>query len=467
MAQSQNTRRPAPQKGLQWFTDAGNRIDQLKREAEARGRQIYEEAIRRGVPIVAKTTEDIRELGAKAIHLEQKVVRNTAKFGKEAVSAVKHPHSAETQRFVRNLKDQTKAAAHGAGDTFTFGLADKASAGVRALVDSGGNLSEVGDLYHEKIEGERAQDQYETENFGGARLAGQVAGTVAQMAALGPLAAPTRVMQVARALPVIARGGGLMPELSSALRLVTARRVPGAAGLILKEQAGLGAIGAGTGVVSQGVNDLAHHQLGSGGDYLGAAAGGALQGVTAPRMGPGANAALGGAVTSSLQDIANGRPISTEDAAIAALTGGAIGKFAGQRASRAANNLSVQAKGRVGEKLSEGRSLLRWQLPTDTQARIQLNNRRTTVADHVTRVGPVEAKFGPTAKLSRNQRAAAAQFGEDYRIDSFLPEDVGRIVGSPLGQLASQVLDRESYDQAYQDGVGGLLGIRDYLRLQR
>ncbi len=51
----------------------------------------------------------------------------------------------------------------------------------------------------------------------------------------------------------------------------------------------------------------------------------------------------------------------------------------------------------------------------------------------------VEAKFGPSARLSRNHRVAHDALGRDgYRIDSFLPRDVGAVAAFPAAIIGVQ-----------------------------
>jgi hypothetical protein len=454
MAGSQSTRRPAPRSGQSnWWADAGNTVEDLKRRAEAKGRHLYEEAIRTGRPIAAKTTEEIRELGAKAIQLEQEAVKSTAKFGKDIASAVEHPHSAQTQRFVRNLKDQSAAAAHGAGDAFTFGLADKASAGIRAIVDSGGELDAVSDLYREKIAGEREQDRYEAENFGGARAVGQVAGTVAQMAALGPLgeaaqlarlgSALGRAVQVNRIGSAIGRAANAaMPEMRIAA-LGPAGRLQSAARMIPSEYAVLGGAGAVTGAGSQAFGDIARGSWSSPGDYLGATGGGALEALAATKMGVGSAGAIGGATTSILQDAANGEDISFRNAAISGGVGAVASGVAGHSTSQHADAQTVRSKMSIGEELSKLRSWIRLDPPKAGPHREHLS-KSYTVPDHRAQSGLVEAKFGPTPILSDQQNRARVErmLSDGYRVDHFLPEDIGKLIGIPIGQLIYNFADR-------------------------
>jgi hypothetical protein len=458
MAGSQNTRRPAPQTGLeQWFKNTGDGIDQLRREAEARGRQIYEDAIRRGLPIVARTTQDIRELGAKALDVEQKTAKGGAALAKNVAAAVQHPHSPETQRFVRSVKDQTMAGVHGAGDAFTFGLADKGSAAVRAFVDSRGDLSQVRDLYHDKIEGEREQDRYETEHFGGARMAGQIAGSVAQVAALGPLgeaaqlarlgAALGKIAQVERISAAVGRAANVaMPGLRVAA-LGPSGRLASAARMIPSEYAAIGAAGAGTGVGSQAIGDVSRGRLSSAGDYLGAAGGGAIEALAATKLGVGGAGAVGGAATSVLQDAANGEDISLRNAAISGGVGGAVSGVTGHAVTQVANAEGIRSKQLIGEELSKLRSWMRLDPPKPGPHREHLSE-SFTVPDHRTDSGLVEAKFGPSASLSdrQNQARVERMLTNGYRVDHFLPEDIGKLIGMPIGQIIYNFMDRRAQD---------------------
>lgn len=50
----------------------------------------------------------------------------------------------------------------------------------------------------------------------------------------------------------------------------------------------------------------------------------------------------------------------------------------------------------------------------------------------------VESKFGLRAELSDNQKKANREF-DNYRVDHALPQDVGVIVGSPVGTAAGKI----------------------------
>ena len=63
-----------------------------------------------------------------------------------------------------------------------------------------------------------------------------------------------------------------------------------------------------------------------------------------------------------------------------------------------------------------------------------MQNGKTTVLDHETAKGMyVESKFGPSARLTPNQRYAQQQWGPDgYRVDYWMPQHVGAIT-APVG----------------------------------
>ena len=95
----------------------------------------------------------------------------------------------------------------------------------------------------------------------------------------------------------------------------------------------------------------------------------------------------------------------------------------------AVRRLPPKAKGVVGEVLSAGKTVLRGDLPVGFRRPLTVKGGRT-IRDHVTlRGGSVEAKFGPTARLSPRQREAQEELGSLYRVDRWQPHHVGRITG--------------------------------------
>ena len=98
-------------------------------------------------------------------------------------------------------------------------------------------------------------------------------------------------------------------------------------------------------------------------------------------------------------------------------------------------SLPSKAKGNLGEFLSWARTFTRGDIPIGAQVRVPLRIRHT-VADFVTRSGDViEAKFGPTARLTGPQRRALQELGSRYRYEHWMPYHVGRI-GAVAGTAA-------------------------------
>jgi hypothetical protein len=160
VAGSQSTRRPAPRSGQSnWWADAGNTVEDLKRRAEAKGREIYEEAIRLGRPIVAKTTADLIELGARQLMMDPRVAAARA-AAKPLAKVAANPKVQEVAESVhRFVKGQGSSTANGAVDAFTMGGANHITAGVEALADSGLDFEQLGGAYRRHIAEERARDR--------------------------------------------------------------------------------------------------------------------------------------------------------------------------------------------------------------------------------------------------------------------------------------------------------------------
>jgi hypothetical protein len=96
--------------------------------------------------------------------------------------------------------------------------------------------------------------------------------------------------------------------------------------------------------------------------------------------------------------------------------------------------LPIRAKGLLGEGLSAAKTVLSGDLPTDFQVRKVLPSGRATIADQQTAKGlTVEAKFGPRARLSKNQTEAQRVFGDGYRVDRWMPAHVGNIGATAAG----------------------------------
>jgi hypothetical protein len=113
--------------------------------------------------------------------------------------------------------------------------------------------------------------------------------------------------------------------------------------------------------------------------------------------------------------------------------------------------LPIKAKGLLGEILSGFKTVAKGDLPVAFQVRKKLDNGKTTVVDQTTARGlNVEAKFGPSASLRKNQRYAQKQWGQGYRVDWWLPRHVGYITGTAggAGGLLSAGLQSQSAQNA-------------------
>lgn len=320
------------------------------------------------------------------------------------------PAPPTTKSFLEEAGDQTLAGLRGAQDAFTFGLGDRAYAAIRSLGDAN-DLADLPTAYARRMAAEAARDRYDAQHYRTARTIGQVAGTAAQIAVLGPTEGVVNGgIRIAEATPLIAREIGM-----------------------------LGGAGAVTGVGGQAFSDVARGRLGSVGDYLGAATGG-VAGALASRSGmAGYSAALDGGITSAAQDVFNGRAPSIDRAREAAQTGGVAGVFGGIFGRAASNNLTRKEKELLGEEFSRIRTWARGDKTMDMgKRRLYLDKRNYTYPDQRTYRGTterefVESKFGRRAELSKQQKRAYRQLS-NYRVDHTLPRDVGVAIGVPVAQ---------------------------------
>lgn len=313
---------------------------------------------------------------------------------------------------LREARAESWAAARGAQDALTLGLGDRIYVGGEALYDAANGL-DLDSAWRMRMAAERARDDYDARHYGLARASGQIAGTGVGLLALGPLDA--------------ALAGGV--------------RLAAATPMAAREAAVLSGVGAGGGIASQAVSDLRRRRLGSAGDYAGAALGGTVTALASARGAPGQGGALGGATTSIAQDILNGRRVSWGDAGHAALAGGYVAAPIGLAGRAWSDGLLPAQKGRLGEAMGRLRSRANGEVPLPGGRRVQVNGGpRYTVLDQETRSGLMsEQKFGRSVRrLSPNQQAALAQFGDRYRVDHFLPRDVGAAVAYPFALLGYQ-----------------------------
>ena len=390
------------------------------REAEAATHRAYGDAIRTGRDLIVRTQSEVNRLGSEL--LARQPSRNSTGVQKRPGSNASRPASLSRpapKSMVQQGVDQTLAAARGAQDAFTLGLGDRAYAGGRALIDAAQG-ADLGDAWRSRWATEQARDQYDAKNFRTARTVGEIAGTGLGFVALGPVDAML--------------AGGV--------------RIAQAAPMIAREATVLGGVGAGGGVVSQAVTDLQNRRLGSVGDYVGSAVGGTAVALASARGRPGQAGAIGGATTSIVQDALNGRPVDWRGASQAALAGGYVAAPFGYAGRKYSNSLPIAAKGELGETLGRVRTLANGEKPLPGGRYVKVNGgpRRTVLDQETARDLMSEQKFGPRARLSRNQMAAYNEYGDNYRVDHFLPRDVGAAAAYPFSQIGyHEVLAEDPY----------------------
>ena len=419
MAKASPRRSNDPTDGLKdWMRQRSEAVAaRMSPNARALGHELFRAAIRSGVAASMPTPMAVAVAGAQALMGDRRA-RPPATRGP--------PPPQPARQAGRPLVANLAAGARGASDAFTFGLGDHLGAGISAA----GGMIDGHDFrtgYEAGMARARAQDAEDWKLHPLARVAGEVAGTGASLAVTSPLA-----------LGRVAAGGARMAALADAPRL------KGAAGLVGREVAALTGLGAANGVVGQVMTDSLLQRRSSPADFAGAAVGGAAGtvGLIATRR-PQASAALGGAVTSASQDLLGGRPISVDEAFQSAALSGATGGLVGAKAASDVNRLRPAEKGRLGERMSETRSRIRGDAPREgPKPRVSIGGGKVAIPDHQTGSGLyVEAKFGPSARLSGHQTKAFSLDPEGFRLDHFLPQDVGAVnaaIASNLAMTASR-----------------------------
>jgi hypothetical protein len=304
--------------------------------------------------------------------------------------------------------NQLDAGFEGFQDNATMGGFDQIRAAVEANPFSRGWY----DRYSRNIDYEHKRDQWQAQNYGLARTGGKILGVLVPIGAAGKV------------------------EIAANL----GKRIIQATPALLREKAVLGAGGAAFGAGSQGFSDWATGHRSSVGDYAGAGLGGALDAYLLMSGRAGRAGTIGAGATSMMQDIFNGRMPSAGKAADNATTGGYFGLASGKLGRSFAQNLSRKAKENAGETLSKIRTLTRGDTTATTdKTRLYLANRKFTLPDQRTALDQyVEAKFGLAARLSRNQRQAWSQPDLNYRVDHWLPRDVGSALAFPSVQFSYQ-----------------------------
>jgi hypothetical protein len=333
--------------------------------------------------------------------------------------------------------NQLIAAGEGALDGATWGQGDRIYAGVGALIDAAKGKS-LKDAYDDRIKYEKARDDYYDQHYGAARTVGEIGGAFVPIPGTGGVGAAVRLLNKTDRLVELGKILAQAEKVGDRIKQVSP--------LIARERAVVSGAGAAAGVAGQLYSDAMNKRLSSLGSYAGAAAGSALQAQMALHMRPKWAGAGGGAVTSALQDIFNGRPVSALKAAEAAGAGGAAGAIGGvigrarfyRGASPDWQSIAYTNKDKelMGEAYSKFRTLANLDITASTVKKaLPLKKGGYTVPDQVTRLMQyVESKAGISARLRKRQKQAYNQGDLNYRVDHLLPKDVGAL----LGFLAAQ-----------------------------
>lgn len=403
-----------------WLAERNADVQRLVAGAHAVGRQVWADGNRLGQYVVAARPADVAAQGLRAMRqiAGEAVVPNAlvTRVGQVAARQVQSA-APVVKRVAARTRDEALAGGNGAQDAFTFGVGDRAYAGARALADAarGGDLARS---YAHHYAGTQALDAYDEAHHSIARTVGQIAGTGAQIAALG-------------AAEGLLAGGA---------------RIKQATPLIMREIAAIGGGGVGVGVGGQAISDLANRHLSSSSDYAGAGVGGAAGALTARGGRAGHAGAAMGAATSLAQDAFNGRVPSIDNARRAALVGSALGTVGGLVGRGWSDKLSRKEKENLGEDFSRLRTWMRGdQTQPVGKAAEHLIGGGYTIPDQRTLGGElVESKFGRFAGLTRRQKQAYDQPLLNYRVDHTLPRDVGVFAGflpSAYGVYTSRSAD--------------------------
>lgn len=406
-----------------WIRQRAREVEQRAHDLEARGRQVYADAVRTGQTVVARTTNEVKQLGQGA-----KAAARAVAPVKRVVAEAILPNG--SVRMIEKVRDQGRAAISGAVDEASFGLADKALSGLEALRDGG--VDDFGNRYRANQERRAAADAYDERNYGAARTVGRVAGFVGDVAIAG---APG----VARGIVSLApRGAKLYEALTTSKHLVDPRGLNTMA-------AGGGAI---AGVIGQVIDDASNRRLSTWRDYAGSAIGGAAGGVATLHGGAIRGGALEGTATSAVRDLLNGRQVDV-DGIIRGGEGGAIGGGIGSAGgSLFAHALPSRETGKLGDVMSMAKTFARGDgVPWQSRKRFYLDNGKYTYPDLEfrsrvpgKRAGIGEAKLGPTAELSDRQLEAQAQADIDYVVDGWRYSDVGKALGGGFAPTADRII---------------------------
>jgi hypothetical protein len=353
-------------------------LEERNRAREAAGWDAWNKSTRDGRNFVARTTQELRALGAQVLP----------------------PVSAFTNGFV---------------DAATAGLGDPYVAFKYASMGAGEGRS-FRERYGAIRRGQKAQDDYDREHHPKARLAGGAVGTVGSIAATGVIGAGEQA--AVRLTPYAAR---LAPTVAGRV----------AASVLPHVAVGVG--GAAASTAGQVVADAASRRLSSPQTYGEAAAGGAVGGLVTSYVGPRAGAVADAATAEGLHGLNTG-DFSLErlqNNAVMGAHAARVGDFMGRDA---ADSLHFSKKGKLGELMSNIKTRASGQSVTGGKTRTYLSKGYTVIDSETSAGTTVESKFGPSARLSHNQKRAQVEIPQ-YQVDSWLPADVGRAAGGLSGLL--------------------------------
>lgn len=393
------------------------------RELTTRGREFVRTAIQTGQTVLGQAPSQVQQLA--------RTIRSTpgpASASRPTTQVRPSPKAVRPSAVASKPAQQelARAALSGAVDEFTFGAADRVLSAGDALLSGG--LAGFGDRYQANMAEKRAQDAYDSQNYGAARLTGQAAGLALGIAATGGAGAAAKT-----ALTTVPKGLKLANAIAKAPKLggVDPRG-------LAQFAAGSGAL-AGLGV--QGAEDLASRRLSGRGRYVGAALGGAAGGLVTLGRGPMVGGALGGAAESIVGDLAEGRAPAAGRAISAAHGGAVLGGIGGVAGTYGTALRSNQTKGAIGEALSYGKTVSRGKIPNVKKEAVPVGGGRSSKPDQVIDEGYLEAKMGPGADLTPNQRKLrkkAEAEGKEFIIDAWTFRDAGKgagIIAAPVGAV--------------------------------
>ncbi len=380
----------------------------------AAANQAYGQAIRAGQDLDLQRPSDVLTYGASLPSGQ------TPDAAADAIAALCSP-AAPIKGLPESIQ-QANAALRAASNTLSFGTSNNAEAAIDALLSPGG-LDRWAQRYDANLQQQHALDEYNAVHRPIATTIGTIGGGLLGLGVLGPMEGA----------------------------LAAAPRLAGAAQLTARETVAILGAGGATGLGNQALSDAWNDHWSTPGDYAGATLGGiAGAGAGLLRLGPARTGAVDGAVTSAAQDILNGRPVSTQQAVESALTGNVFGGVAGIAGRAWSNGLSKTEKGVLGEALGNIRSEVNGEpRAKGPKERVSVDGVGAQVGtgkgayiypDGVSSAIVSEDKMGVKARLSRNQLIAQARMGPNFRLNHFLPADIGHITGLPTAGIGIQAV---------------------------